>query len=384
MNLPAYIYDESRICGNIQKLRNTFPQFTILYSIKANPYPPLVRYIASQNIGADAASKNEVLLARKEGFTPDQIYYSGPGKTKTDLVETVGRCNLIADSFHELQLINQIAEEKEIIQEVGIRINPNFTMNGRPGVPGKFGIDEELCTKDAFAAYPAVRITGMHTHVKSQELNWEKIAGYYENVFSLAVRVQQEIGHPLTYINFGSGIGVPYLKTETPVNLTELRKHTAELVAFYQPKIAAKLLIESGRYLVCEAGTYITEVLDRKQSRGKTYLIVAGGLNGFVRPVLSAFAEDGHAEAEPLFTAKDAWRITSSATATETEVVDIVGNLCTSSDILAENIRLPRANIGDRITFTHAGSYACTLSPHQFGSQKKPDEVLRPQGTISH
>ena len=91
MNLPAYIYDESRICGNIQKLRNTFPQFTILYSIKANPYPPLVRYIASQNIGADAASKNEVLLACKEGFTPDQIYYSGPGKTKTDLVETVGR-----------------------------------------------------------------------------------------------------------------------------------------------------------------------------------------------------------------------------------------------------------------------------------------------------
>lgn len=384
MNTPAYVYDKNRILGNIQKLKNAFPQFAILYSIKANPYPPLVHCIASQNIGADAASKNEVLLARAEGTAPDQIYYSGPGKTGIDLTETIDHCIFIADSFHELELINRIAEERGIVQEAGIRINPNFTMNGTPGIPGKFGIDEELCTKDAFAAYPAVRITGIHVHVQSQELDWEKIARYYENIFSLAVRIQQEIGHPLTFINFGSGIGVPYQETDASVNLAALGKRAAELVTIYRPQISAKLLIESGRFLVCEAGTYITEVLDIKRSRGKTYLIVAGGLNGFFRPAISAFAGDGHAAAEPLFTARDAWRITSDATTPETEVVDIVGNLCTASDILAENVRLPRAAVGDRITFTHAGSYACTLSPQLFGSQKKPEEVLLSPDILSH
>ena len=384
MNTPAYVYDTTRICGNIQKLKTAFPQFAILYSLKANPYPPLVQFIASQNIGADAASQKEVMLARANGVSPQHIYYSGPGKTLSDLTETFGHCVLIADSFQELERINRLAKERGVEQEVGIRINPDFTMHGTPGIPSKFGIDEELCIKDAFAAFPALRITGIHVHVQSQELDWKKIARYYENVFRLAVRVQQEIGHPLSFINFGSGIGVPYQETDAPVNLDALGKHAAELVAAYRPQISATLLIESGRFLVCEAGTYITEVLDIKRSRGKTYLIVDGGLNGFFRPALSAFAGDGHASAEPLFTAKDAWRITSDATTPETEVVDIVGNLCTASDILAEQIRLPRAAAGDRITFTHAGSYACTLSPQLFGSQKKPEEVLLPQDTISH
>lgn len=384
MNTPAYVYDTTRICGNIQKLKAAFPQFAILYSLKANPYPPLVHCIASQNVGADAASKNEVLLARANGVSPRHIYYSGPGKTLSDLTETFDHCVLIADSFRELGLINRIAKERGIVQEAGIRINPDFTMHGTPGIPSKFGIDEELCTSDAFSAFPAVRVTGIHVHVQSQELDWKKIARYYENVFRLAVRIQQEIGYPLSFINFGSGIGVPYQETDVPVNLDALGKRVSELIRAYQSRISATLLIESGRFLVCEAGSYTTEVLDIKRSRGKTYLIVAGGLNGFCRPAVSAFAGDGHPAAEPLFTAKDAWRITSDAETTETEIVDIVGNLCTASDILAENIRFPRATPGDRITFTHAGSYACTLSPQLFGSQKKPEEVLFSPDIISH
>lgn len=105
--------------------------------------------------------------------SPEHIYYSGPGKTKTDLDEIFDNCILIADSFHELELINWIAEERDISKEVGIRINPDFALNDSPG---KFGIDEELCTKDAFTAYPSLVIIGVHVHVQFQELDWEKSA----------------------------------------------------------------------------------------------------------------------------------------------------------------------------------------------------------------
>ena len=384
VNTPAYIYDGARIRDNITKLREALPQFEILYSVKANPFPPLVRYIASQTIGADAASRNEVLLACDAGISPEHIYYSGPGKTKTDLEETFDSCILIADSFHELELINQIAQARGITKEVGIRINPDFTMNEGTGCPAKFGIDEELCTNEAFAAYSSIVIAGIHVHVQSQELDWEKICRYYENVFRLAVRIRRELRHPLSFINFGSGIGVPYQETDNPVNLAALQKRAAAITETYRQEISAKLLIESGRFLVCEAGTYVTEVLDIKRSRGRTYLIVAGGLNGFVRPAAAALLTPDHAPAEPIFTAKDAWRITSDSAAEETVPVTIVGNLCTASDILAENIRLPRPAIGDRITFTHAGSYACTLSPQLFGSQKKPEEVFLSPAPLSH
>ncbi len=159
MTAPAYICDGAVVRENITKLRKTLPQFSILYSIKANPHAPLLSYIASQNIGADAASKNEVLLSRAAGIVPEDIYYSGPGKTYTDLEETFDSCILIADSFHELELINRIAAEKHLRKRVGVRINPSFGMDSGSGTASKSGIDEKLCTKDAFAVYSSLTIT---------------------------------------------------------------------------------------------------------------------------------------------------------------------------------------------------------------------------------
>ncbi len=384
MTAPQYTYDGNIVRQNITKLRQALPEFDILYSVKANPFEPLVSYLAAEKIGADAAAKNEVHLARRAGMPPNTIYYSGPGKTAADLEETFDNCCIIADSFHELGLINAIAKNRHTKKSIGIRINPSFSMNGTGGTAGKFGIDEEQCTKDAFDRYSHLSITGIHVHVKSQELDWRKICRYYENVFLLAEKIQNELGKKLSFINFGSGIGVPYSPDDRPVELTKLRERCEELVKKYRPEISAKLLIESGRFLVCEAGTYTTEILDIKKSRGKTYLIVAGGLNGFSRPAVAALLEDEHPATEPLFTAHDAWRISLDRTSPVTETVDIVGNLCTASDILAKDISLPKAEIGDRIIITHAGSYACTLSFQLFGSQDVPREVFVPPVETSH
>ncbi|MDV0443668.1 hypothetical protein [Methanorbis rubei] len=377
MTAPQYIYDGNIVGKKIAELRNTLPEFGILYSIKANPYAPLVAYIASQNVGADAAAKKEVLIAEAAGVPAENIYYSGPGKTAADLEETFDKCIIIADSFHELELLDSIASSRRIKKSVGIRINPSFF-----GTPGKFGIDEELCTRDAFSRYPHLVIAGIHVHVKSQELDWQKIYQYYENVFALAEKIQNELGEKLSFINFGSGIGVPYTADDKPVDLAKLSTACGLLVRKYQSKIPAKLLIESGRFIVCEAGTYTTKVLDIKKSRGKTYLIVAGGLNGFARPAVAALLEEDHVATEPLFTKHHAWTITLDGKSDEMEMVDIVGNLCTASDILAKDFLLPKAEIGDRITITNAGSYACTLSFQQFGGQQAPEETLiLPEGS---
>ncbi|MDU9375770.1 L-glutamyl-[BtrI acyl-carrier protein] decarboxylase [Methanocorpusculaceae archaeon Sp1] len=371
MTAPQYIYDGRIIGKKIAELKCALPEFGILYSIKANPYLPLLSYIASQQVGADAAAKNEVLLAAGAGVPAENIYYSGPGKTAADLEETFDKCVIIADSFHELELLNRIARERRRKKSVGIRINPSFW-----GTPGKFGIDEELCTVAALSCYPHLVIAGIHVHVKSQELDWQKIYRYYENVFSLAEKIQNELGEKLSFINFGSGIGVPYTADDKPVDLAKLSTACGLLVKKYQSKIPAKLLIESGRFIVCEAGTYTTEVLDIKKSRGRTYLVVAGGLNGFARPAVAALLEKDHQATEPLFTKHHAWTISLDKKSDEMEMVDIVGNLCTASDILAKDLLLPKAEIGDRITITNAGSYACTLSFQQFGGQDAPVETL--------
>ncbi|MCQ2356836.1 MAG: hypothetical protein MJ014_07535 [Methanocorpusculum sp.] len=248
MNTPRICLRYNPHLRRYTKAQNRLPAVYILHSLKANPYPPHVRCIASRNVGADAASKNKVLLACASGISPRHIYYSGPG---TPPVRS--HRNFRSLRSHRRQLpgtrTDQPACERLGHRAGGrIRINPNFTMHGTPGVPSKFGIDEKLCTSDALTAFPAVRITGIHVHIQSRELDWKKIARYYENVFRLAVHIQQEIGHPLSFINFGSGIGVPYLEMDAPVNLDALGKRVCELIAAYLSRIFAPP-IKSGKFL---------------------------------------------------------------------------------------------------------------------------------------
>lgn len=377
-----YLYNEATIDQNLRRLREHFPQVEFLYSVKCNPNPYVLRSVFSRGLGADAASAGEVELAQQAGVPADRIYYSAPAKSEEEIRRTLGRAVLIADSLRELRRMDDLAQQADSPVKIGVRINPDFTFSGSGGQPSKFGIDEAQAL--AFLRENpcrSVQVTGIHVHLKSQELRADVLAAYYRRMFALAEKFAEVCG-ALDYINLGSGLGVPYTPEDEPLDLAALSGAFGQALADFRKKYPrTKVIMETGRFAVCAAGVYVTTVLDRKESHGKTYLLLKNTLNGFIRPSLAQMVakyspDAAPAGTEPLFTAHNAFRILTLKEGESTETVTLVGNLCTAADVVAENVRLPALDCGDAIIFTNAGSYTAVLSPMQFSSQKKPEELF--------
>ena len=377
-----YLYDESIILENTARLKSDFSGVSFLYSMKTNPHPLVVKTILSQGFGVDAASLAEAQLGNKNGVPKEMIQYSAPGKTEKDIEAALPIATIIADSLNEVKLIDKAAEKAEIKAKIGVRLNPDFTFYSEKGIPSKFGIDEEA----ALEAIPQwnemknIEVIGIHVHSKSQELNAEVIGKYYKNMFGLAERFQQKLGHKLEFINMGSGIGIPFSVNDMPVDTAFLGSRMSELMSEHSIS-DTKIFIETGRYVSGKCGVYATKVLDKKVSRGKTYIVLDNTLNGFIRPSIiqfvMGFAKDDYPAAnEPLFTSRDAFEFIALTDETETETVDLVGNLCTAQDIAAKDIVLPKLNVGDVIAITNAGSYAASVTPMQFSTHTPPTQLF--------
>ena len=382
-NAPCYIYDKSMITERCRVLQNAMPEALFLYSIKTNPFLPVIKTVAGEGFGADAASSGEVLKASEAGIPPERIYYSSPGKTLEDIERVFGKCVIIADSLSELKMLNDYATAKGETCSAGIRINPLFTMDGEAPFSSKFGIDEELLTPESLD-FPNIKITGIHIHLKSQILDAATLCRYYENCFDLGWRINAIPGVCIEFINFGSGIGTVYDKAcEAPLDFDRIALTVKKLAKQNEATLRGKLIFETGRFLVCNAGTYYTKIADKKVSRGRTYLIVENGLNGFLRPAVAqllrnnmgSYPETGQ---EPLYTSPGqcSFSLPERPEDGEKEIIDIAGNLCTSLDVMAEGITLPVAETGDIVAVTNAGSYGLTLSPAMFSSHRPPKEFL--------
>ena len=380
---PCYIYDSGVIRSACQQLKHSLPGFDFLYSIKANPFEPVVRCISEEGFGADAASLNEVKKSCEFGIQSCDIFYSAPGKQEEDIRGAWGQCTLIADSLHEIGMIQRVASSRNERVEIGLRVHPAIGMDGEASGSSKFGIDLEdmWALQKTLSACPSVIPIGIHVHMKSQVLDANKLTTYWLNVMKTALMLKEELGMEMRFINFGSGIGTVYNpELEQPVDLEELTKGVQPVYELNR-ELRARLLVETGRYVICRAGRYITPVVDRKVSHGTTYLIVRNGLNGFMRPAVAAMlnrvAAGSYIPAmEPLFTREKEFSVRVLNENTEQETVTVVGNLCTAMDIIAENICLNKAEIGDLIEITNAGSYAYSLSPLMFSSHDEPGEYL--------
>ena len=286
-NAPCYLYEEALIKERCRALSEAMPEVDFLYSVKANPFMPVLKTIAAQGFGADAASANEVLLAQQAGIPGDRIYYSAPGKTLQDMQKVWGKCTIIADSLSELDRLEQCAAAKKEQAAVGIRVNPNFSMNDTAAVSSKFGIDEEQL-KAANLCFPHLKIIGIHVHLRSQILDADLLCGYYQNCYMLAERMSGLNGVDIQFINFGSGIGTVYDSAdEKPLALEKIGRTLQTLSAKNRNDLRAKFILETGRFVVCNAGTYYTRIIDRKVSCGKTYLVVQNAMNGFLRPAIA-------------------------------------------------------------------------------------------------
>ena len=384
-----YLYDEAGIVESIDRLKRCFPKVNYLYSLKCNPDKNVLNTIFRQGFGADAASLGEVILSENAGVQSENIFFSAPGKTSSDIEASLGRCILIADSINEISKIQTAAKNAGLTVKIGIRINPNFTFGSHTGSPSKFGIDEAAAMDFLKnTALSNVKITGIHVHLRSQELDGQRLIFYWKNMLILAGKFQDILGE-LEYINMGSGIGIQYTDTDPILDLASLGSaFQDELDAFCAAHPSTKIIIETGRYPVCNNGWYVTKVVDRKVSCGKTFVILNNTLNGFLRPALAkliAFYTDSKKPVgtEPLFTAVNPCAFIPLKDGECSEKVTLVGNLCTAADVIAEDIAMPYLAEGDLIALTNAGGYAAVLSPMQFSSQTPPAQIyLTADGSI--
>ena len=378
-----YLYDEEKILEGMQTLQSHFPLVSFLYSLKCNSNPHVLECVFANGFGADAASAGEVMLARENGVDKGRVFYSAPGKTVKDIEKTVNSSVIIADSIDEIRRIQSIAEKMKITADIGIRVNPGFSFCSKNGLPSKFGIDEEQALAFLRRNECAnVRIKGIHVHLRSQELNAQVLSDYYDNILLLTERMQKAVPEPFEWINMGSGMGIPYSVNEKPLAVEELGKHVnVSLVNFKKDFPDVRIYIETGRYVVGKAGLYVTKVIDRKLSRGKTFIILKNTMNGFVRPSLARLVAQYSTEvsppgSEPFFTGTDAFQFIALKEGRSDESVTLAGNLCTATDVIAENIRMPHLEYGDLVAVTNAGAYAAVLSPMQFSSQERPAELF--------
>lgn len=380
-NAPCYIYQKDIIDKSCKILKEKFENVEFLYSIKANPFMPVVKTIRENGIGSDAASSNEVLLSIEAGMEKNHIYYSAPGKTMEDLEKVWDKCIFIADSFHELDLLDDLAKKHGEILKVGLRVNPNYSMKDKKAHPSKFGVDEDKIF-DFSWKYKNLKLIGVHVHVQSQIIDTKLLSNYYKNTYNLALKFSKLDFVDLKFINFGSGIGVSYdKKNEKDVNLDVLSKTIKDLYEKNERELGAKFLIESGRFLVMDSGTYYTPVIDKKYSQGKTYLVVKNAMNGFVKASMKeilkdALGKESERAFEPLYTGINQCEFEIIGNSLEKEKVDIGGHLCTSLDLLARDIELKKAEIGDILKITNAGAYSYSISILNFASHDLPKEFL--------
>lgn len=377
---PCFVYDERLIRRQAQLLRSAFPDFSLLYSVKANPFPRILQTINNEGWGVDVASSGELRLASQIGFRSENIFYSAPGKSLEDIAVGLMDSRLCADSLGEMRAIASLCTSKDRHVEVGLRINPDFSMTHPEPVASQFGIDVEQLPEvlNLLKQHPQIHIEGLHLHVKSQVLDTSLIGDYWKRCFSLACDLQNILGCRIHYLNFGSGIGETFAEGgESAVDLCLLSKYAKHISLANQQGPRFELCMESGRFLVCRAGTYFTVVEDVKVSRGQTFIIVRNALNGFMRPAMSNFVLSNNANPkraqEPLFTFPHAHSVYAPFVEMKSlQRVTVVGNLCTALDVIARDVELPALQRGDIIAVSCAGAYAFTLSPQLFSGHEPP------------
>ena len=301
--------------------------------------------------------------------------FAGPGKTPAELTQAIAAgVTIEMESETEFRRVAAIGERLGIRPRVAVRVNPDFEVKGSGmrlgGGPQQFGIDSErvpALLKELARA--DIEFLGFHIFAGSQNLRADILCDAQRKTVALALRLAEASPMPVRYLNIGGGFGIPYLQRDEPLDLSAIGANLDELLTgSIRPALGeVRVVVELGRYIVGECGVYVTRIIDRKVSRGRTFLVVDGGLHH----QLAASGNFGQAIRRnyPIAIAN---RIDDDAT----EAVTVVGCLCTPLDVLGDNVSLPMADIGDLVAVFQAGAYGLTASPTAFLSHPAPVEVL--------
>jgi diaminopimelate decarboxylase len=373
---PFFAYDRDQLTARIAQLRATLPAgIDLSYAIKANPMPAVVQHLAGLVDSFDVASSIEMGVALDTTMPADHVSFAGPGKTDAELSQAVAAgVTIEMESANEATRVAAIGARLGLRPRVAIRVNPDFQVKGSgmrmSGGPQQFGVDaEQVPALLAQVAATDLDLLGFHIFAGSQNLNAEILCEAQRKTVELALQLAAQAPEPIRYLNVGGGFGIPYFPADRPLDLGAIGANLQGLLDdAIRPQLPdARVVVELGRYIVGECGVYVTRVVDRKVSRGKTFLVVDGGLHhqlaasgNFGQVIRKNYpvAVGGRGADEP------------------TEVVSVVGCLCTPLDLLGNDMALPHADVGDLIVIFQAGAYGLTASPSAFLSHPAAAEVL--------
>ena len=365
---PTYIYSAQQVQESLGLLGRAFADLPVqvFYAVKANANGALLRLLGRAGLGAEVVSGGELVRARKAGFPPDQIVFTGVGKTSQEigLALEQGIRALIVESLPELQEVARVARNRGVQAPVGLRVNPALDPKTHPHLAtgkggSKFGL--ELSQVEQALAYirsdSSVSFVGFHLHLGSQI---EQVALYrvaWELLLDLWQLAQRRELNP-QFLDLGGGFAVPYL-AGSPFPLEEL----AAVLRGRVPE-GCVVLVEPGRFIVAEAGVLLTRVLYVKEVHGRTLVVVDAGMNDFLRPAL-------YGARHPI------WPVQRRPGSPRR--VDLVGPVCENADLLAQEVELPPLVSGDLLVVGKAGAYGFAMSS-QYNSRPRPAEVLLLEG----
>ena len=372
---PLFVYSKSRLDDRMVQLRAAMPDgLDLHYAMKANPFPAVLRHMVELADGIDIASGGELQMALVAGAAPEQISFAGPGKRDDELEQAIqAGVTINIESPGECDRALKIGERLGKKPRLAIRVNPDFDLKGSGmkmgGGAKPFGMDIELVAPAAKKILDAgADWRGFHIFAGSQALSADAIIDTQAQTLDLAARLATEIGQAPAHVNLGGGFGIPYFPGDEQLDIAKVGAALGDQLA-QLPEIlsATQFAIELGRYLVGEAGVYLTRIVDRKQSQGQIFLVTDGGLHH----QLAASGNFGTVVRRNYPAA-----IASRFSEEPAETVSIVGCLCTPLDRLSDNAAMPEARVGDIVAIFCAGAYGATASPANFLGQGPATELL--------
>ena len=372
---PLFVYSADLLRQRAAALRAAMPeQLALHFAVKANPYAPVLQVMSELVDGFDIASAGELALVRAAGIDPALISFAGPGKRDDELEAAIAAgVTLNLESEGEAERALAIAARLGTKPRLAIRVNPDFDLKGSGmkmgGGAKQFGLDAERVPALVRKVVEAgAEWRGFHIFAGSQALDAEAIIETQAQTLKLAARLAGESGVPLPRCNLGGGFGIPYFPGDKPLDIQAIGRALKEQFDHLPAVLSeTRFCIELGRYLVGEAGVYLTRIVDRKVSHSEVFLIVDGGLHH----QLAASGNFGTVVRRNYPVA-----IANRFDSPVEEEASVVGCLCTPLDRLADKAGFPHADVGDLVAVFCAGAYGATASPAQFLGHGPAAEML--------
>ncbi len=360
LNTPAYVYSRDLLTQRFQAFQDAFPKGRLHFAMKSNHNEALLKHLHQLGSHLDVVSIGEAEKAIQCGFRPDQILFSGPGKTQSEINKALewGLFQINVESADEIQKIKKTGMRARI----GLRWTPGLDVKTHPFIKTshtdtKFGLSFEEIDQliPEILKDPHLHLQGFSLHLGSQILDLSDFdlafSSYLEMVLSLQKKYPEM---DLKTLDIGGGLGLNYQNSDVDADTQRLQDYK-KIVERHFGKIPFQILFEPGRFLVARSGGILTEVQVVKKTKNKKIVVLDAGMNNLMRPVLY----QAHHQVLPLIQRKG-----------ESEIVDLVGPLCESSDFIALDRSMSALQVGDKLWVADCGAY---------GSSMASDYNLRPR-----